>query len=168
MSSPSVTEDGWKLPYSCKTCGISTSTLHRWNTTLESRTRRMTPKRKRKLTLVVVDKIKQLLVESNGVLTLNHIQLHLEQFGQPFVSPDHISCSETFMRIFKEASGETVWWEKGPRRAETPCRCIRTNHPSTHTRGSWRASGPYDWKYLLVAPCRKLPEGRPPGAGHPG
>ena len=40
------------------------------------------------------------------------------------------------MWIFKEASVETIWWEKGPRRAETPRRCIRTNHPTTHTRGS--------------------------------
>lgn len=79
-----------------KACGISTSTLHRWNTTLERRTRRMTPKRK--LTLVVVDKIKQLLVESTGVLTLNHIQLHLEHSGSRL-------CRQTISHAVKHLCG---------------------------------------------------------------
>ena len=42
-----------------KACGISTSTLHRWNTMLANRTRCVPPKRK--LTLAVLDKIKQML-----------------------------------------------------------------------------------------------------------
>jgi hypothetical protein len=58
--------------------------------------RRVTPKRK--LTLVGVNKIKTLLVESSGVLTLHHIQHHLEQSGLRL-------CRQTISQAVKHLCG---------------------------------------------------------------
>ena len=79
-----------------KACGISTSTLHRWNTTLANRTRCVPPKRK--LTLAVLDRINQMLVESTGVLTLHHIQIHLERSGSRL-------CRQTISHAVKHLCG---------------------------------------------------------------
>ena len=57
--------------------------------------RRVPPKRK--LTLVVVNKIKTLLVESSGVLTLHHIQHHLEQSG---------------LRLCRQTISQAVTWSQ--------------------------------------------------------
>jgi hypothetical protein len=58
--------------------------------------RRVPPKRK--LTLVVVNKIKTLLVQSSGVLTLHHIQHHLEQSGLRL-------CRQTISQAVKHLCG---------------------------------------------------------------
>ena len=60
-----------------KMCKISTSTLHRWVTCSPVLKAKRKITRRRKLTEELVNTIRQMLVETHGVLSLHHIQLLL-------------------------------------------------------------------------------------------
>lgn len=64
-----------------KICKISTSTLHRWVTCSPAKATHRTIRR-RKLTDEIVNTIRQMLIEKQGVMNLHHIQfLLLERIG---------------------------------------------------------------------------------------
>jgi hypothetical protein len=94
---------------------------HRWNTTLESRTRRMTPKRKRKLTLVVVEGHERsvCLKDDDGdeVLDLmlcvrgNEDGLHANRIRQREMDEfrSSVTCSKCYTRLTNMRASTTQW-----------------------------------------------------------